>query len=187
MSLDSRGTLKADIGKGRRANLRIERRKMARCQYQNGCLFIRGKRRKMWVARWREDVILADGSASRVMRSVVLGPVSEIAGRREARRLLDARLNPINQGQYRPEATMLFSKFAADCFEPGLLPTLKFATQKIYSFLLRKHLTPRFGDYRLCDISRAEIQQYHRSGCSHDGTADWRDSRAAVGTHKLHW
>ena len=160
MSLDSRGTLKADIGKGRRANLRIERRKMARCQYQNGCLFIRGKRRKMWVARWREDVILADGSASRVMRSVVLGPVSEIAGRREARRLLDARLNPINQGQYRPEATMLFSKFAADCFEPGLLPTLKFATQKIYSFLLRKHLTPRFGDYRLCDISRAEIQQY---------------------------
>jgi len=94
------------------------------------------------------------------MRSVVLGAVSEIAGRREARKLLDARLNPINQGQYRPEATMLFSKFATDCFEPGLLPTLKFATQKIYSFLLRKHLTPRFGDHRLCDISRAEIQQY---------------------------
>jgi len=115
---------------------------MARCRYQNGCLFIRGKRRKMWVARWREDVVLADGSTNRVMRSVVLGAVSEIAGRREARKLLDARLNPINQGQYRPEATMLFSKFATDCFEPGLLPTLKFATQKIYSFLLRKHLTP---------------------------------------------
>jgi len=65
----------------------------------------------MWVARWREDVILADGSAGRVMRSVVFGSVSEIAGRREARRLLDAHLNPINQGQYRPEATMLFSKF----------------------------------------------------------------------------
>ncbi len=133
---------------------------MARCQYQNGCLFVRGKRRKVWVARWREDVILADGSAGRVMRSVVLGPVSEIAGRREARRLLDAHLNPINQGQFRSEATMLFSKFIAECFEPGLLPTLKFATQEIYSFLLRKHLTPRFGDYRLCDISRAEIQQY---------------------------
>jgi integrase len=133
---------------------------MARCQYQNGCLFIRGKRRKVWVARWREDVILADGSTNRVMRSVVLGPVSEIAGRREARRLLDARLNPINQGQYRPEGTMLFSKFVADCFESGVLPTLKFATQEIYSFLLRKHLIPRFGDLRLCDISRAEIQQY---------------------------
>ena len=133
---------------------------MARCQYQNGCLFIRGKRRKVWVGRWRENVILADGSTNRVMRSLVLGPVSEIAGRREARRLLDARLNPVNQGQYRPEATILFSKFVTDYFEPGVLPTLKFATQEIYSLLLRKHLIPRFGDHRLCDISRVEIQQY---------------------------
>src|SRR5260370_15342077 len=87
--------LRSDIGKGRRANLRMERKRMARSQYQNGCLFIRGKRRKVWVARWREDVILADGSADRGMRSVVLGPVSEIAGRREARRLLV--LCPINK------------------------------------------------------------------------------------------
>src|SRR5260370_34025801 len=123
--------LKSDIGKGGRANLRMERRKMARSQYQNGCLFVRGKRRKVWVARWREDVILADGSASRVMRSVVLGPETEIAGRREARKLLDAHLNPVNQGQYRPEGTMLFSQFITDCCEPGLLPTLKFDTQKI--------------------------------------------------------
>ena len=133
---------------------------MARNQYQNGCLFIRGKRRKVWVARWREDVILADGSADRVMRSVVLGPVSEIAGRREARRLLGAHLNPVNQGQYRPEGTMLFSQFIADCFEPGVLPTLKYATRETYSLLLRKHLIPRFGGHRLCDISRVEVQQY---------------------------
>jgi len=158
--LDTGATLKSDIGKGGRANLRMERRKMARSQYQNGCLFVRGKRRKVWVARWREDVILADGSASRVMRSVVLGPVSEIAGRREARRLLDAHLNPVNQGQYRPEGTMLFSQFIAECFEPGVLPTLKFATREIYSLLLRKHLIPRFGGHRLCDISRVEVQQY---------------------------
>ena len=94
---DNRATLVTDIGKGRRANLRMERTRMARSQYQNGCLFIRGKRRKVWVARWREDVILADGSADRVMRSVVLGPVSEIAGRREARRLLDAHLTPLRR------------------------------------------------------------------------------------------
>src|SRR5216684_7590127 len=158
--LDTGATLRSDIGKGRRANLRMERKRMARSQYQNGCLFVRGKRRKVWVARWREDVILADGSADRVMRSVVLGPVSEIAGRREARRLLDAHLNPVNQGQYRPEGTMLFSQFIADCFEPGVLPTLKYATREIYSLLLRKHLIPRFGGHRLCDISRVEVQRY---------------------------
>ena len=158
--LDRGATLGSDIGKGGRANLRLERSKMARSQYQNGSLFIRGKRRKVWVARWREEVILADGSTSRVMRSVVLGPVSEIAGRREARRLLDAHLNPINQGQYRPEGTMLFSQFVAECFEPGVLPTLKFATREIYSLLLRKHLIPRFGAHRLCDVSRVEVQHY---------------------------
>jgi hypothetical protein len=47
---DNRATLVTDIGKGGRANLRMERRKMARSQYQNGCLFVRGKRRKVWVA-----------------------------------------------------------------------------------------------------------------------------------------
>src|ERR1700679_2546599 len=78
---------------------RIERRKMSWFDYQNCCLFVRGKRRKVWVARWREDVILADGSTSRVMRSAVLGLVSEIKGRREARRLLDARLNHFNKVQ----------------------------------------------------------------------------------------
>jgi len=104
--------------------------------------------------------MLADGSASRVMRSVVLGPVSQIAGRREARKLLYAYINPVNQGQYRPEATMLFSQFVAECFEPGVLPTLKFATREIYSLLLRKHLIPRFGGHRLCDISRVEVQRY---------------------------
>ena len=52
----------------------------------------------------------------------------------------------------------LDAKFS--CFEPGVLPTLKFATQEVYSALLRKHLTPRFGDQRLCDITRIEVQQY---------------------------
>ena len=65
---------------------------MVRCRYQDGCLFIRGKKRKMWVARWRENVIQPDGVVQRVLRSEVLGPVSEFAGRREARVLLQSHL-----------------------------------------------------------------------------------------------
>ena len=34
---------------------------MARRRFQSGCLFKRGKRRKVWVARWREDVLLDGG------------------------------------------------------------------------------------------------------------------------------
>jgi len=51
--------------------------------------------------------------------------------------LTNSYFNPVNQGQRRPEATMLFSRFVAECFEPGVLPTLKFATREIYSLLLR--------------------------------------------------
>ena len=133
---------------------------MVRCRYQDGCLFVRGKKRKMWVARWREDVIQPNGTVERVLRSEVLGPVSDIAGRREARILLQSRLASLNSGQRRAEATMPFAAFVTEHFEPVVLPTLKHATQEIYSFLLRKHLLPRFRDSRLCDITRADIQRY---------------------------
>lgn len=133
---------------------------MARYRYQDGCLFIRGRKRKMWVARWREDVIQPDGAVLRVLRSETLGPVSEIAGRREARILLQNRLASLNSGQRRAEATMTFGTFVAEQFEPDILPTLKYATQKIYSLILRTHLLPRFRDCRLCDITRAEVQQF---------------------------
>lgn len=160
MQLDARGTLESDIGKGRRANHSKERKRMARCRYQVGCLFIRGRKRKMWVARWREDVIQANGVVQRVLRSETLGPVSEIAGKSEARMLLQNRLAFLNSGQRRAEATLTFGTFVAEQFVPDILPTLKYATQKIYSLILRKHLLPRFRDCRLCDISRAAVQQF---------------------------
>ena len=133
---------------------------MVRCRYQDGCLFVRGKKRKMWVARWREDVIQPNGVVERVLRSEVLGPVSEIAGRTEARILLQSRLASLNSGHRRAEGTMSFAVFVTNQFKPVVLPTLKPATREIYSFLLRKHLLPHFGDVRLCDITRAEIQRY---------------------------
>lgn len=136
-------TLEGDIGKGRRASYSKERRRMARCRYQDGCLFIRGKRRRMWVARRREDVIQPGGAVVRVLRSETLGPVSEITSRREARILMQRRLVLLNSGQRRAEATMTFGAFVAEQFELGVLPTLKYATQKSYRFLLRKHLLSR--------------------------------------------
>ena len=148
--LDLRGTLVRDIGKGRRTNHSKERKRMVRCRYQGGCLFIRGKKRKMWVARWRENVIQPDGVVQRVLRSAVLGPVSEFAGRREARVLLQSHLASLNSGQRQAEGTMPFAVFVTEHFEPAVLPTLKYATQEIYSLLLRKHLLPRFRDSRLC-------------------------------------
>ena len=60
--LDSQATLKSDAWKCGRAN---GKERMARPRYQDGSLFIRGKRTKVWVARWREDVIREDGTLHR--------------------------------------------------------------------------------------------------------------------------
>jgi len=42
---------------------------MARRSFQQGSLFQRGTRRKVWVGRWWEDVIQADGTIGRMRRS----------------------------------------------------------------------------------------------------------------------
>jgi integrase len=133
---------------------------LTRRTYQRGFLYQRGKRLKVWVARWRENVILADGSQARKQRSVVLGPVAEIPSLRQARLLLEERLRPINSGIRRPGAVQSFRSFALGDWLELKLPTLKPSTRCSYQVALRRHLVPYFGDCKLCDISRAEIQHY---------------------------
>ncbi len=73
MSLDTRNTLKSDAEQAGRA---IYRGTMARRGFQQGSLFQRGTRRKVWVARWWEDVIQRDGTLGRMRRSEVIGTQS---------------------------------------------------------------------------------------------------------------
>ena len=73
---------------------------VARRRYQRGCLFLQGKKRKAWVLRYREDVMLLSGEVVRANRSVVLGTVTDIPTRRVAQRLAEERLRVINQGGY---------------------------------------------------------------------------------------
>jgi len=86
--LDISATLDTDTGKGGRVN---GKEAMARRRYQEGCLFTRGSPgRRVWVVRWREDILRADGTVGRMMRSQVLGPGCRIPSRREARQLMQS-------------------------------------------------------------------------------------------------
>ena len=109
---------------------------MARRRYQSGCLFKRGTRRKVWVARWREDVILADGSRGRLQRSIVLGLVSDMPTRRVAQVVLDERLATINGGRHRPKSVLSFVEFAKGPWMDLVFPTLKLTTQRSYRLVL---------------------------------------------------
>ncbi|MEO7274374.1 MAG: tyrosine-type recombinase/integrase [Vicinamibacterales bacterium] len=133
---------------------------MARRRYQTGCLFKRGKRRKVWVARWREDVLLESGTVGRLQRSVVLGDVAELPTKRHARLRLEEQLRPVNQGTGRPEASLQFGAFAEEQWSALVLPTLKLSTQHGYRYVLAKHLLPYWRDWRLRDIGKLDVQQF---------------------------
>jgi integrase len=155
--LDTSATLNTDTRKGGRVN---GKETMARRRYQDGCLFMRGRAgRKVWVARWREDVLRPDGTAGRTMRSQVLGPVTVIPTRREPRLLLNSLLRPTNQGLRKPHSTMLFGDFARK-WEEAVLPTYGASTRNFYRDILRRHLVPRFAQLRLCDIQAPDLQVF---------------------------
>ena len=157
MPLDIKATLIADTEQAKRA---IEGGTMVRRRFQRGSLFKRGKREKVWVARWWEDVINADGTMGRMRRSLVIGTVAELTTRRLAMRALSERLRSLNSGSQRPQAMRTLKDFVQMDWEPVVLPTLKYATQRHYKYMLGVHLIPIFGERRLPDISREAIQTF---------------------------
>lgn len=158
MLLDARGTLVADAEQARRAI--YGGKKMARRRFQHGSLFRRGRRNKVWVARWWEEIINPDGSIGRTRRAEVLGTVAELPSRSRAMEILSKRLNPINSGTQRPQPTRSYSDFITKDWMPVVLPTLKYATEKHYRYILNVHLLPTFGSIRLTDIKRECIQSF---------------------------
>src|SRR5277367_1814217 len=100
---------------------------MARRGFQQGSLFQRGARRKLWVARWWEDVIQADGTLGRLRRSEVIGTVAEFPTRRKAMQVLSQKFRAINFSDARPQSVRTFGDFVRNVWMPVILPTLKFA------------------------------------------------------------
>jgi integrase-like protein len=157
MLLDMRTTLKDDTEQAGRA---IYGGTMARRGFQQGSLFRRGTRRKVWVARWWEDVIQADGTLDRLRRSEVIGTVAEFPTRRLAMQAMSQRLGTINTGKARPQSVRTFGSFVKDDWTPVVLPTLKYATQKHYRYMLDVHLIPSFGQRQLRELTREELQSF---------------------------
>ena len=133
---------------------------MTRRRYQRGSLCQRGKRQRVWVARYWQDVIKPDGTLGRMRKSIVLGTVSEIRTRRQAMQVLSERLGPINKGTYKPQSAQKLSEFVKKKWEPLMLPKFKYATQQHYRYLLGKHLLPAFGNHSLCDLDTEAIQEF---------------------------
>jgi len=139
--------------------LRGDFERMARKRYQRGQLFQKGKRQKVWVARWREDVIRPDGSRHRVRKSEVLGTLKQYATRRLAERALERRLaeTEVNSLSYQPRPTATFNDFTAK-WQKDVLSQLKPSTRMADKSRIVRHLIPEFGELCMKDLTSQRIQ-----------------------------
>lgn len=152
---------------------------MARRRYQTGSIFVRGTRRKVYVLRYYEPVLLPCGKVSSTRKSVVLGSVSAIGTKKQAMMVAENCLRQINGGQYRPQSIMTFDQFVRERWIPAAMPLLDPETLRLnedaverlgsggrpgsvqtYGSKLRTHLIPAFGRKRLNEITRWDIQSF---------------------------
>jgi integrase len=135
---------------------RVSRKeRMTRPRYQDGCLCVRGKR-KVWVLRWRENVLQPNGSVRRILRAETLGPISKIT-RQQAREALRQRLEPINMGQLRPQTSMTFADFVQTEWIPNAGLALKRSSVRYYRSQLDSRIIPALGSFSLCSLKRVQI------------------------------
>lgn len=127
--------------------------------FQRGSLFKRGKRNKVWVARFREPVSGANGETEFIRRSEILGNLTDLPTRRDAEMVLSDRLRRINSADYHPRSCCSFRSFVQE-WETQAYPTLKYATQEHYQYVVNTHLLPEFGNVQVRLVSRESIQTF---------------------------
>jgi len=152
---------------------------MARHRYQTGSILTRGQRRKAYVLRYYEPVLLPSGKTANIRKSVVLGAVHEIGTKRQAMLVAAHRLRKLNAEQHGPRSIMAFEQFVRERWVPAAMPLLDPETLRInkrvvmplasgdrpgsaetYGSKLRTHVIPAFGKKRLSEISRWEVQSF---------------------------
>jgi len=133
--------------------------KLARRRYQKGSIRKRGTRNPVWELQFWADEIRPDKRLGRKRESIILKFVSEM-NKRQAMKVADEHLRPLNLGKLTPFATILFQAFIEKHFIPNAFPTLKTSTRRRYQSTIKNHLLPAFGNLRLCDLQRVEIQAF---------------------------
>lgn len=124
--------------------------KMARRRYQEGSIRRRGNQ---WTLRWREDVVLANGTTKREQRTTLLGTVGQFPTKRLAEREATSFLARVNRLDYRPVKRATFAEFA-ESWKNQVIDLLKPSTAKVMASHLRFHLVPAFGLMRLDEIGQ---------------------------------
>jgi integrase len=132
---------------------------MARRRYQKGRVFLRGQKERVWVGRWREDLVQEGGSVRRIERSAILGTEREVKTKRLAQRRLDLILCRINAPEYRPGRVASVAEFA-EKWRAEILIHRKPSTVRAANSHLKTYILPQLGKMQLDELGRERQQAF---------------------------
>jgi len=130
---------------------------MSRRRHQNPKLEKHGK---FWTIIVRKDEFV-DGKSVRRRTRARIAPVTTPV--RQALKMKDEYLRPINQGLTAIGSATNFRNYVEDYYMPLEMPTLAKPTQDRYRGVINNYLLPAFGLMTLRDLTPAKIQLYFSS------------------------
>lgn len=153
---------------------------LARKRYQQGQLFLRGKRTQVWIGRWREYVI-ENGQQKAIHRSERLGTKEDFPTKRMAMRELEERMRKVNATNIRKPTHRITLREVAQKWQDTVLPTHKPSTQNSCRAHVKWFLG-ELGDELLSDISVERLQQF-----AADPKVNPKTLRNRLGTLRMVW
>jgi len=136
------------------APLRGDFSAMARRRFQNPNPFREGN--WWWINPWQDE--FKEGRHHRKRKRMKVAPAD--VPEREARKIANEILRPMNQGLQTIGSATRFSEYVNGTYRPTVLPLFASTTQTTYEGTLRKYLMPAFGDKPLRDMSTLTLQRY---------------------------
>lgn len=160
---------------------------MARRRYQKGTILF-SERRQVWLGRYREDVIQADGTTVRTRPQIVLGTKKELPTQRLAARKLDEVLSRINAFSYQPTRIATVAEFAKR-FREEVLAKRKPSTIVSANSHFEAHILPQLGKLRLDQIGPENQQIFINSldGASRKTVLNILSTLSAMLTTAKNW
>jgi len=118
--------------------------------------------RQVWLGRYREDVIQADGSTVRTRPQIVLGTKKALPTQKLAARKLDEVLSRINASSYQPTRIATIEEFAKR-FREEVLARRKPSTVRSANSHFDGHILPELGKLRLDRVGPENQQVFINS------------------------
>jgi integrase len=160
---------------------------LARRRYQRGSVLF-SEKRQVWLGRYREDIIQADGTTVRKRPKVVLGTKQELPTKRLALRKLDEILFRINATTYQPTRIATIEEFARR-YREQVLSKRKPSTVRAANSNFDAHIIPELGKLRLDQIGPENQQIFVNSlqGASRKTVLNILSTLSAMLTTAKNW